>query len=72
MDAPRSGAPRSIGDAAVERPVVLTLEKAASDATHWRTRSMARHAGNPAGKLAPSPDQKTGTGSSLSLVGVGP
>ncbi len=45
VDAPRSGAPRSIGDAAVERLVALTLEEAPSGATHWSTRSMARRAG---------------------------
>ena len=44
-DAPRSGAPRSIGDEAVERLVALTLEEAPSGATHWSTRSMARRAG---------------------------
>ena len=44
-DAPRPGAPRSIGDAAVERLVALTLEEAPSNATHWSTRSMARRAG---------------------------
>jgi hypothetical protein len=45
VDAPRSGAPRTIGDEAVERLVALTLEEAPSDATHWSTRSMARRAG---------------------------
>ncbi len=44
-DAPRSGAPRSIGDDAVERLVALTLEEAPRDATHWSTRAMARRAG---------------------------
>jgi transposase len=44
-DAPRSGAPRTIGDEAVERLVALTLEEAPSNATHWSTRSMARRAG---------------------------
>jgi transposase len=44
-DAPRSGAPRTIGDEAVERLVALTLEEAPSGATHWSTRSMARRAG---------------------------
>ncbi len=44
-DAPRSGAPRSIGDEAVERLVALTLEEAPRGATHWSTRSMARRAG---------------------------
>ncbi len=45
MDAPRSGAPRTIGDEAVERLVALTLEEAPRGATHWSTRSMARRAG---------------------------
>jgi transposase len=45
VDAPRSGAPRSIGDEAVERLVALTLEEAPRNATHWSTRAMARHAG---------------------------
>jgi transposase len=45
MDAPRSGAPRSIGDDAVERLVALTLEGAPQNATHWSTRSMARRIG---------------------------
>jgi len=44
-DAPRSGAPRRIGDEAVERPVALTLEEAPRNATHWSTRAMARRAG---------------------------
>jgi transposase len=45
LDAPRSGAPRTIGDEAVERLVALTLEEAPSNATHWSTRAMARRAG---------------------------
>ena len=45
MDGPRSGAPRTISDAAVERLVALTLEEAPRNATHWSTRSMARRAG---------------------------
>jgi transposase len=45
VDAPRSGAPRTIGDEAVERLVALTLEEAPKGATHWSTRSMARRAG---------------------------
>ncbi len=44
-DAPRPGAGCSIGDAAVERVVALTLEEAPKGATHWSTRSMARRAG---------------------------
>ncbi|MDE4916098.1 IS630 family transposase [Methylobacterium sp. 092160098-2] len=45
VDAPRSGAPRSIDDAAVERLVALTLEEAPANATHWSTRTMARRTG---------------------------
>ena len=45
VDAPRSGAPRTIGDEAVERLVALTLEEAPKNATHWSTRAMARRAG---------------------------
>jgi len=45
VDAPRSGAPRTIGDEAVERLVALTLEEAPRGATHWSTRAMARRAG---------------------------
>ena len=41
VDAPRAGAPRRIGDEAVERLVALTLEEAPSHATHWSTRAMA-------------------------------
>jgi transposase len=44
-DAPRSGAPRTIEDEAVERLVALTLEEAPRGATHWSTRAMARRAG---------------------------
>src|ERR1700710_683589 len=45
IDAPRSGAPRSIDDEAVERLVALTLEEAPANATHWSTRMMARRTG---------------------------
>jgi transposase len=45
IDAPRSGAPRSIDDKAVERLVALTLEEAPANATHWSTRMMARRTG---------------------------
>src|SRR5919202_4203562 len=45
VDAPRSGAPRSIGGEAVEHLVALTLEEVPRNATHWSTRSMARRAG---------------------------
>lgn len=45
LDEPRPGAPRTIGDAAVERVLTLTLEKRPPDATHWSTRSMAQRSG---------------------------
>lgn len=44
-DAPKSGAPRSIQDAEVERIIRLTLDTLPENATHWSTRSMAAHAG---------------------------
>ena len=45
-DDPRPGPPRTIGDAAVEEVIVLTLESAPADATHWSTRSMAKAVGH--------------------------
>ena len=45
LDEPRSGAPRRIGDADVERVVAMTLESMPRDATHWSTRSMAKAGG---------------------------
>ena len=45
LDEPRPGAPRQIGDDAVERVLALTLETSPRDATHWSTRSMARRCG---------------------------
>src|SRR3712207_8971103 len=45
VDAPRSGAPRTIGDEAVERLVALTLEEAPRGATDRKsTRLNSRHA----------------------------
>lgn len=44
-DAPRSGAPRKVGDEAIERLITLTLETQPEGATHWSTRSMALRAG---------------------------
>ena len=45
LDQPRSGRPRMIDDADVERVIALTLEATPKDATHWSTRSMARRFG---------------------------
>jgi transposase len=45
LDEPRPGAPRTVGDEAVERVIALTLEEAPKDATHWSRRSMAARAG---------------------------
>ena len=44
-DAPRSGAPRTLTDAQIERVVTLTLERKPDHATHWSTRSLARKCG---------------------------
>ena len=41
-DEPRSGAPRTIEDARIERVIVRTLESVPPDATHWSSRGMAR------------------------------
>jgi transposase len=40
-DEARSGGPRTIGDADVERVIAKTLEETPADATHWSTRSVA-------------------------------
>jgi transposase len=45
LDEPRSGAPRTVSDADVERILTLTLETLPPDATHWSTRSLAQRAG---------------------------
>jgi transposase len=45
LDEPRPGAPRTIDDAKVENVIVQTLESRPAGATHWSTRSMARHSG---------------------------
>lgn len=44
-DEPRPGAPRTVGDDAVEAVIVKTLEETPIDATHWSTRSMAKATG---------------------------
>jgi len=45
FDEPRPGAPRTINDAAIEQVVVATLERTPKGATHWSTRTMAKHQG---------------------------
>lgn len=42
LDAPRSGAPRSIDDSRIDALIAKTLESVPANATHWSTRSMAR------------------------------
>lgn len=44
-DEPRCGAPRKIGDDAIEAIVVRTLEEKPRGATHWSTRDMAKVSG---------------------------
>jgi transposase len=45
VDEPRPGRPRTVSDEQVERIVVTTLESTPKDATHWSTRSLAKHLG---------------------------
>jgi transposase len=45
LDAPRSGAPRTIDDTKVDAVIARTLERVPKNATHWSTRSMAREMG---------------------------
>ena len=45
LDEPRPGRPRVVGDERIEALITATLETAPPDATHWSTRSMARHLG---------------------------
>lgn len=45
LDAPRSGAPRTIDDARVDAVIAKTLESKPKAATHWSTRTMAREMG---------------------------
>ena len=40
LDAPRSGAPRSIDDARIDAVIARTLESVPEGATHWSTRMM--------------------------------
>ncbi len=44
-DEPRSGTPRTIEDERIEAIIVRTLESTPADATHWRSRSMAKASG---------------------------
>lgn len=44
-DAPRSGAPRTIGDDRVAALIRMTLEATPRGATHWSTRSLAKKLG---------------------------
>jgi transposase len=41
LDAPRPGAPRTIGDDRVDAVIAKTLESVPAGATHWSTRTMA-------------------------------
>lgn len=45
LDAPRSGAPRTIEDARIEAVIIRTLESTPKDATHWSSRGMAKASG---------------------------
>lgn len=45
LDAPRTGAPRTIDDAKVDAVIARTLESVPKNATHWSTRNMAREMG---------------------------
>jgi transposase len=45
VDAPRSGAPRSISDEQVEQVVMTTLQTTPKNATHWSSRQLAAHLG---------------------------
>jgi transposase len=45
LDEPRPGAPRTIGDASIERLIATTLNTLPQDATQWSTRSLAKKLG---------------------------
>lgn len=45
VDEPRSGTPRKIDDARIERLIATTLNERPRGATHWSTRSMAAKVG---------------------------
>lgn len=44
-DEPRSGAPRTVGDARIEAVIAQTLESLPADGTHWSSRGMAKASG---------------------------
>ena len=44
-DAPRSGAPRTVGDDLVEKVITTTLEEKPRGSTHWSTRMLAAKVG---------------------------
>jgi transposase len=43
LDEPRPGAPRRVTDTQVEQLIIETLEAKPADATHWSTRTLAKH-----------------------------
>jgi transposase len=45
LDQPRPGTSHKLSDQDVERVLALTLESTPADATHWSTRSLAKHVG---------------------------
>jgi transposase len=45
LDEPRPGRPRVVGDEQIKALITATLETTPPDATHWSTRSMAKHLG---------------------------
>jgi transposase len=45
LDEPRPGAPRKLGDAAIERLIATTLNERPREATHWSTRLLAKKVG---------------------------
>ena len=55
LDAPRTGAPRTIDDAKVDAVIARTLESVPKNATHWSTRNMAREMGMFRRWTAPNP-----------------
>ena len=67
VDAPRPGAPRCIGDEAVERLVALTLEEAPRGATHWSARARARRAGMSQTAVSRTFSTKAGSEDSLKV-----